>query len=447
MIEQIRDGKRQAQRLAAPAPMQTLLDSALVARVQGNLDSARLALDQLASKPQPPFSPQDAGLTIAASPTLVESLVLPLLQARFADATVTAEPDARRWFIATTDPAVAPGAVVSIADAEPYGPLLDGSADLVLTDQPPDATVRARFAAAFGGQELDARAFSEVVALDAVVLLAHPDASAAPVDLGNLARGPWLVRSPDADSIRRLTIDDVSVKAVQDPFQALLAQSGARALAFYHQSGPSPRGKYLPFKAAAKAQAVTPSRFSIATEDYRWTYRIRAAHSPQARPAARQFMEYLTSDAGQEQIAGRGFVDLRLPPDPAGPPAPPGILAILATALGRDSISSASRYPTNLHFGVNQSELDIKAKADIGRLERDFPSGKVVILGFTDNTGGVPHNVKLSKERAQSIARMLQPFKIDAAATGLGQEFPVDTNDTEQGRARNRRAEVWVVKP
>lgn len=449
LIEQIRPDMRRARQLAAPVPIPAPSpgDAALIDRIQTTLAANRAALEQLASKPRPPFPSAEAGLSIATSQTLAESLVLPLLEGHFGGA-VTAEPSARRWFIASKDSTIAPGVVVTVAADDPYGPLVDGTADLVLTDQAADAAVRARFAQAFGGKELDSRAFSEVVALDAVALLGNPGAPATPVDLASLAHGPWLVRSDDAERIRRLTAGAVTMKEVPNPFQPLLAAASSRALVLYHQCKPNLAARFLPFQPAADARALAPSPFSIATEDYRLAFRIIAAHGPGARPAARDFMNYLTSDPGQDRIAATGFVDLRL--RHRQETVDPTILIALAKALGLQSIARASRYSTNLRFGVNESELDIKAQADLQRLPhslaQEFPNDKVVVLGFTDDTGGAAINVPLSIKRAQTIAAMLKQFGIGAAAAGLGQQFSVDTNGTDEGRARNRRAEIWVVQ-
>jgi outer membrane protein OmpA-like peptidoglycan-associated protein len=93
----------------------------------------------------------------------------------------------------------------------------------------------------------------------------------------------------------------------------------------------------------------------------------------------------------------------------------------------------------------------LKALADLERLPRfvfeKYPSHKVVILGFTDSTGGAEVNLPLSKERAQAVSNELIRSKVDAQSAGLGPVFPVDSNDTESGKAKNRRAEVWVVRP
>jgi outer membrane protein OmpA-like peptidoglycan-associated protein len=440
LIGQVRDGMRRARRLAAPidATPPSPGDPVLVQRLANTLESARERLNRL---------PPDAGLVIATSPGLAESLVIPLLQARWGGA-VTLAPGAQRWLLASSSPEIAPGVLVTAAADDPYGSLIDGSADLVITDRPADAAVGARFSNAFPGQSIDSRAYSEVIALDAVALLGHPSAPTSAIGVAQLRQGPWAARATDTDAIARLTAAAVAMVPVENPLLSVLAAPNARAVALFHQCGPNLAARYLPYQPATEVQALAPSPFSIATEDYGLAFRITAAHSPSARPAARQFIDYLTSDAGQDRIADAGFVDLRLRHEESS--VDPRLRAVLGAALGLKSITSASRYSTNLRFGVNEHKLDIKAEADIQRLPRalarDFPTGKVVILGFTDSTGTPETNLPLSIERAKHIAERLQQFSIPAAQAGLGQQMPLASNDTEQGRARNRRAEVWVVK-
>ena len=448
VIAQVRDGARRARSLAT-TPRGGGVPPEEVNKLQGMLTSASERLAAFVSKAKPPFDPAAAGLAIAADKVLVESLVLPLLQARFG-VEKSADTGEGRWFITTTDDPVAPGIVVNANGGQPYDQLVDGSADLVISVLGPDDAVATKFAEAFDGQSLYSRAFSEVVALDAVALLGHPNASTESVDLAELSAGPWLVRAGDADLIRRLTDGAITLREVQDPFARVLAGSRTRALAFYHQCKVNLPARLLPLKAAAEARTFAPSPFSIGTEDYRLAVRIVAACSPRSAPAARNIIQYLTSDRGQQAIASAGFVDLRLRHKQTV--ADPAILATLAKALDLKSLPSgrASRYSTNLRFGVNEHVLDIKAQADLTRLPRalarDFPNGKVVILGFTDSTGGPEVNVPLSLKRAQTIADELKKFGISVAAAGLGQQFPIASNDTEADRARNRRAEIWVVQ-
>jgi outer membrane protein OmpA-like peptidoglycan-associated protein len=129
----------------------------------------------------------------------------------------------------------------------------------------------------------------------------------------------------------------------------------------------------------------------------------------------------------------------------------PAKLAALGEAIGSKTISDARRLSTNIRFEVNDAQLDLKAQADLERITRtaasDYPKHTVVILGFTDADGGPAINQPLAIRRAESVAAELRRSKVDTRSNGLGDLFPIDSNETEAGKARNRRAEVWVVKP
>jgi len=72
------------------------------------------------------------------------------------------------------------------------------------------------------------------------------------------------------------------------------------------------------------------------------------------------------------------------------------------------------------------------------------------VEGHTDSMGSVEHNRKLSLERAESVKRQLVKFGVDTGrivVIGKGAIDPIDTNDTPEGRARNRRVEIIVYQP
>jgi outer membrane protein OmpA-like peptidoglycan-associated protein len=72
---------------------------------------------------------------------------------------------------------------------------------------------------------------------------------------------------------------------------------------------------------------------------------------------------------------------------------------------------------------------------------------KVRIEGHTDNEGDSAHNLSLSRKRANNIMKYLVEHGVDAArlvAEGYGDTKPVAPNDTEEGRAQNRRV-VFVI--
>jgi len=70
------------------------------------------------------------------------------------------------------------------------------------------------------------------------------------------------------------------------------------------------------------------------------------------------------------------------------------------------------------------------------------------IGGYTDGIGSVSYNKRLSKQRAQSVVDYLVSKGIDRnrlKIVGYGKENPIATNDTNEGRAMNRRVEIKVV--
>lgn len=444
--EQLRDSMDRARALAKPqsAPVQ-MVPRAVVEGTISALSATRSALAGLADRP----TPEAAGLRIKTRPELVESLLLPLLLSHL-DGHWLGEIEPQRWYLSVPDGPVAPGVDISTNDEAPYLSLIDGTTDLVLTDQPPSASESTLFATTFAGHELTSTDSSEVVALDAILLLAGANAPQTPVTAAGLGEARWLVYAADAGAIARHVGDAPVLEPVDAPVPQL-AGSAARAMVFYHHCAQDRCPSPLAYQPDDAARASTPAPFSIATEDYGLSFRIIAAHSPLSRPTVRAFIDLLTSDAGRERISAAGFVDPNsVIPDPET--VNPIVLATLGKALGRDPIPSrnATRYSTNLHFGVDEDSLDIKAQASLDRLptalKQAFPEAEVVILGFTDNSGDPGYNWKLALRRAKGISARLRAEGVYAVPAGLGEQLPVDTNDTEQGRARNRRTEIWVVR-
>jgi outer membrane protein OmpA-like peptidoglycan-associated protein len=78
-----------------------------------------------------------------------------------------------------------------------------------------------------------------------------------------------------------------------------------------------------------------------------------------------------------------------------------------------------------------------------------FPSTNVSVEGHTDNTGEPAVNKKLSEDRAASVKAALIDKGVPAdqvTSVGCGAEKPVASNDTEQGRLKNRRVEITLQK-
>lgn len=87
--------------------------------------------------------------------------------------------------------------------------------------------------------------------------------------------------------------------------------------------------------------------------------------------------------------------------------------------------------------------------AEIGRMLQEHPDLSLMLEGHTDDTGDFDFNMRLSGERAAAVkAHLVETFGIEAGrlrTMGLGPTRPVDTNDTPEGRQRNRRVELVKI--
>jgi len=78
----------------------------------------------------------------------------------------------------------------------------------------------------------------------------------------------------------------------------------------------------------------------------------------------------------------------------------------------------------------------------------DFPNVAIVVEGHTDSSGAAEYNQRLSERRANAVKAYLVERGVDAgriSTVGLGESQPIGDNDTEEGRAQNRRVVLRVA--
>jgi outer membrane protein OmpA-like peptidoglycan-associated protein len=78
---------------------------------------------------------------------------------------------------------------------------------------------------------------------------------------------------------------------------------------------------------------------------------------------------------------------------------------------------------------------------------KQYPQALVEITGHTDAVGTDPYNVVLSRNRAQAVVNYLTQLGVPESQIRMsykGEGFPMATNQTVQGRARNRRVELLL---
>lgn len=173
----------------------------------------------------------------------------------------------------------------------------------------------------------------------------------------------------------------------------------------------------------------------------------------------------VASDRGiaGEAVPGSGATTLvRIPPDRT--PAVLPILDVRARVLGltlptanldgslTDFDGRHFRLDADLLFRFDRAELTPKADAVIAQLTQRLRAANarwVRIDGHTDSVGGTAYNLRLSRARAQAVAdRLSDEFgsQVRLRVRGHGEDDPVASNESEQGRALNRRVTVVVEK-
>ena|GEM_PF-6948467 len=113
-------------------------------------------------------------------------------------------------------------------------------------------------------------------------------------------------------------------------------------------------------------------------------------------------------------------------------------------------LTQGAEHRLDLLFDTNSSILDGRTLDELGRFlqfmnSHEEQNKEVLLFGFADSEGGDLLNNQLSKQRALVVARGLVEHQIHPSVVeGFGQQFPVTSNDTEEGRRKNRRVEVWL---
>ncbi len=131
-------------------------------------------------------------------------------------------------------------------------------------------------------------------------------------------------------------------------------------------------------------------------------------------------------------------------PDTAGPPSNYGCPEEVKTQL--------MYIARSIYFNVNKATLQEISYEPLNKLVEilnNYPNAKLTIEGHTDNSGSNAYNMTLSQNRANTVKDYLVSKGIDASrlnAIGFGEEKPITTNNTGEGRTLNRRVELKLAE-
>ena len=114
------------------------------------------------------------------------------------------------------------------------------------------------------------------------------------------------------------------------------------------------------------------------------------------------------------------------------------------TVISRHSISEVA------NFAFNSKEI----RSDMNKMDalmediQAHPDAVILVEGHTDNVGPEEYNKNLSLERANAVAKELarHNYPNEIRTYGAGSTMPIASNDTEEGRAQNRRVDVVLVR-
>ncbi|MEM6940256.1 MAG: phosphate ABC transporter substrate-binding/OmpA family protein [Pseudomonadota bacterium] len=331
-----------------------------------------------------------------------------------------------------------------------------------------------------------------IVAIDSLVVITHPENEVQSMTMAQLRQiytgeitnwsalggedRPIKVIGRDVNSgtssiFNARVFGDESAALTDD----LVVASGNNAVAAMVNEDPGAVG-YVGYAFQRGAKAVTlindcgipmvPDAFSARTEEYALQRRLYLYNRADlAAPKAQSFMSYAVSKDADAVIAKAGFIDLgvdlrkqslegeraRMLLNPSADTFESGVMReMLGQMLEYDRLSTTFRFKTG------SFKMDERGRIDLARLVaylKDRRAGtKVLVVGFTDSVGAFESNRDLSKGRAGEVMNTLKEVgagQIDHVSmdyTGFGEIAPSACNIDDNGRAINRRVEIWIER-
>lgn len=213
---------------------------------------------------------------------------------------------------------------------------------------------------------------------------------------------------------------------------------------------------------------MVPDDFAAKTEEYTLSRRMYLYNrGDNVSDAARDFLNFASSEEANEIILKSGFIDLGITSRPQGNgDARRGTLEeLISSTYGSfetqvmeemlELMDDYDRLSTTIHFRPGSSRVDERGDEDMRRLvdylQNEAPAGATItFVGFTDDQGAFSANQELAAERAEQIKDHILELAggdipgLAFNTTGFGSIAPAACNETEQGRHINRRVEVWI---
>nr|MBS0036778.1 OmpA family protein [Saprospiraceae bacterium] len=151
-------------------------------------------------------------------------------------------------------------------------------------------------------------------------------------------------------------------------------------------------------------------------------------------------------------LEGYQFTSFRFEPDSTATADDPYLLTVELNPIDEITETDKGIVLRNVLFEFGSHELDASSYSELDRLASYLLANdqlEVEIHGHTDNIGDPDHNMELSEHRAAEVVNYLIDKNVDPdriTGRGFGENKPVASNETEEGRAQNRRTEMVVKR-
>lgn len=230
------------------------------------------------------------------------------------------------------------------------------------------------------------------------------------------------------------------------------------------------KGKSKAISIASKCGIVNaPTHFNVNTDEYPLSRRLYLYTAKSIKNKYAKYLLEFSKDANstEKTLKRHGFIGRAITMQPYHEQGQR--MAAIFNAPSEDfdmklmrKFSSEMRHANRLSFTVrfrrNSSKFDSESAQLFGNLGRFIVRNRMennyfILAGFSDSSGPFANNLKLSKERAQRVygsflkatQGFIKPERV--IVKGYGELLPVACNDTDKGKARNRRVEVWTIRP
>jgi phosphate transport system substrate-binding protein len=380
--------------------------------------------------------------------------------------------------------------IVPTVSAEGISALLEGTAEMALSDRRA-LTREVRAANSLDLGDLHSQELEQIIALDGLVFMAHPSNPVRSITIADAAlifaglitdwseiggpSGPITVytSTPDlgsAEVLESLVMRPVNLKVT--PGATLLGSDRVVADAIandptgigYARIGNEAPARAMSIRGSCGIQTL-PTPFTVKTEEYPLTRQLYLYRTQEPlSDVAQGFSDFLRSDRAQVDVADAGFIDQAITVAAADQQTLRLAAAMLVGTdptlqdqlrIMVDSLANAQQLSSTFRYETGTDNLNARALTDLDRLGAllsgpAYAGKEVLFLGFTDTVGDDDLNRDLSQNRAeQVISALLQRYpdlfdNVRLTAVGYGEVMSLACNDTDAGRAINRRVEVWV---